>query len=191
MRRLTKIIIFAATVVLSGVGLAGPSATPARASAIQGFVLQVDLFFVQGDAETCLYAHAHNYPIQVTQDQDECTQWWSFTNRENETLPDNDGVETAWEIQLTDSGQCVNDFEHTYYLDSCQPGDTSELFWQTPPSGAGSVFTYANVAASIAATNGDIVSTFEYMSAQGTSGNVVDEDSNLFDTWLRTCVLNC
>lgn len=171
----------------SGHATVAATTAAAAASSIEGFYL----FNLEGAYEgenACLFAHAHNYYIQTENSPSGCTQWWSFINRENVTNLSGQ-TDTAWEIQLADTGQCINDVDTTEYLDSCQPGDEFELFWQTPVATGSSLFTYANVDWSL------IFEAYAYMSApDNIIGNVGDEtspDPAALGQWYRSCAVNC
>jgi hypothetical protein len=188
--------VAAATTAAAGPGHAVGAAITVRsttaapaATGIQGFYLgNWESVLSIGGNTGCLFAHAHNYPIQTTNNPSDCAQWWSYINREN-IINLSGQTETAWEIQLEDTGQCINDVDFIEYLDSCQPGDENELFWQTPASGAGLLFTYANVIYS------DVVGAYVYMSAPydiiGTVSDDPSPDPFALAQWARTCAVNC
>lgn len=138
MRRLSKIISFAAAVVLSGVALALPSAAPAHASATEFILYNAETF---GDGGYFLYAHAHNQPVGVSNLTSE-RQLWTFNYRSDECLLGSGcQLSTAWEIQLVGTTECLNFVpgngagQGDVFLDSCQPGDLNELFWQVQIGG--------------------------------------------------------
>jgi hypothetical protein len=190
MRHLTKIIASAAAVILSGVALAGPSAAPASASGLEGFVLFNYKSVTLGDY--FLYAHAHNYPVSTTNSADQA-QDWQFINRDD-VLNLSNQTETAWEMQLVGTDECLNSVQVTaslsqVYLDSCQAGDYNELFWQVPVAGSPSVYYYRNVAASYGMPG----NVYSYMTADGNPGHVYGEGpgGGLYAQWFRACAANC
>lgn len=196
MRHLSKIIASTAAVVLSGVALVGPSAAPAEASGNPGYVLFNNASIDLGDYY--LHAHAHNFPVNTTNDPNQ-TQYWDFINRSDKCLLGSTcNLSTAWEIQLEGTGECLNFApgngagQGYVFLDSCQPNDLNELFWQVPLGN--SVYYYRNVEGSYLLGN-----EYSYMTALGPHGGhgvggYVDEEgpgAGDYARWFRACVVSC
>lgn len=122
-----RLLAAGATIILSAIGLAGTSAAPARA---QTCCVAYDIYLYA--SPYFLYAHAHNYPIQTTDNPAE-SQWWQLIRPATIQRINNQGTGTAYEIELENTGQCFNNVPFhgigIVYLDSCQPGDLNEYYW--------------------------------------------------------------
>lgn len=152
--RTKRVFPAAAALILSGAALAGAGAVPAQAQTYPTPGETLYLYLDVPGSNSCgtasgyfLHAHAHNAPVDI-QCSPSDLQWWQMVLPEIYPAP-NGSSGTAYELELENTGQCLNDDPNNgnlVYLDSCQSGNTNELFW-VAEIGASNLVWYRNVAA--------------------------------------------
>lgn len=79
-----------------------------------------------------IYAHAHNYPVETTNSLAE-SQWWQLINPATINRINNQGAGTAYEVELENTGECLNNVPYKTIaiveLDSCVSNDLYEYYW--------------------------------------------------------------